>query len=132
MLDQLLKWIAAGDAALLGNSPIVAIVLAMTGAAGITQTLKFWLMRLINDETVERWTIRVVAVALTWALLTWLSGLELGVTIVIAFIQPYAYTCVMAVIRHRWPWIEATKAAGSVRPSEDARAALLQRRDDVT
>lgn len=129
MLDQVLKWVAAGDAALVTMGPVVAIALAMLGGAGITQALKFWLVQYIENQDAERQAIQMLATLVTGALLVWFADLHPALVVIVAFAQPYAYKLVARLIRHRWPWLEATKAAGSLRPSDEARRALLDRRD---
>lgn len=131
MLETLLKWIAAGDEAVLTMGPIVATALAMLGGSAFTQLVKFPLAGLLPDRWVD-WSIRTLAIVSTWVALHWLTQLPPMLELVLALAQPYAYTLVMRLIRHRWPWLEATKLAGSVEPSEAATEALLQRRDRMT
>ena len=128
MLDTLLKWIAAGDQAINGMGPVIAIAIALLGASGFTQLLKFPLVELVPDKW-EKWTIRLVAIGSTFALLHWLSDLRTALELSIACLQPYAYSAAMAIMRRRWPWLEATRAAGSVRPSDTAVEALTLRKD---
>lgn len=128
MLETLLKWIAAGDEAVLAMGPIVATALAMLGGSAFTQLVKFPLAGLLPDRWVD-WSIRTLAIASTWVALHWLTHLPVMLELVLALAQPYAYTLAMRLIRHRWPWLEATKLAGSAQPSDQARAALLDRRD---
>ena len=131
MLEQLLRWIAAGDAALLAMSPIVATALAMLGAAAFTQTIKFALVEIVPDSW-EDWSIRVFAISVTWLFLNALtSSLPWVVELILALLQPRAYTITVRVMRHYWPWLEATAAVGSARPSEGAIAALAKRRDEL-
>jgi hypothetical protein len=131
MLENILRWVAAGDSAITSMGPIVAIALSMLGGYGITQFLKFPLVELVPDR-LEKWCVRAVATAATWLLLHWLADLPLPLELVVAFLQPPVYTTLMAITRHRWPWLEATRSLGSARPSEDAREALLQRRDGIS
>lgn len=127
MLDDILRWLAAGDTAIVTMGPLVALALAMLGGSGVTQLLKFPLARIIPAAWSD-WAIRLLAILSTWLLLSWLAELPRALEVIVAVAQPYAYTGVMRVIRHRWPWLEATRAAGSVQPSDAAQEALLARR----
>jgi hypothetical protein len=131
MLENILRWVAAGDSAISDMGPIVAIALAMLGGFGITQFLKFPLVELVPDR-IEKWCIRAVATLATWVLVHWLADLPAPLELVVAFLQPPLYSTLMSISRHRWPWLEATRSMGSARPSEDARAALLDRRDGIS
>ena len=127
MLDQILSWMGAGDRAIATMGPVLAIALAALGGSGITQALKFPLVELVP----ERWessAIRLVAMVSTWFLLHWLSDLPPPLEVIIAVAQPFGYRAVTRFINHRWPWMEATRTVGSARPSEEAQAALEQRR----
>lgn len=127
MLDTLLKWISAGDQAITGMGPIVATALAMLGASGLTQMLKFPLARLVPDAWTE-YAIRWLAILSTWLALHFLTRLPLALEVVLSLAQPYAYTVVMRVIRHRWPWLEAGRVLGSAQPSDQAMSAMLERK----
>ena len=127
MLDLILKWISAGDQAITGMGPVTATALAMLGASSVTQMLKFPLAQVL-DERWLAWTIRLLAVVLTWLALHYLTRLPFALEVVLAVAQPYAYTVVMRVIRHRWPWLEAGKVLGSAQPSEIAQHLLRVRR----
>jgi len=127
VLDLILKWISAGDQAITGMGPIVATALAMLAAASVTQLLKFPLAQLLGERWLA-WTIRLLAVVLTWLALHYLTRLPFALELVLAVAQPYAYTVVMRVIRHRWPWLEAGKVLGSAQPSEIAQHLMRVRR----
>ena len=127
MLENILRWVAAGDSAIVTMGPVAAIALAMLGGAGVTQAAKFLLVELVPERW-EKFAIRVTAIAATFVLLHLLADLVLALELVVAFAQPFAYLAFKALVRNRWPWLEATRAVGSVRPSEEARAALEQRR----
>jgi len=127
VLDLIVKWISAGDQAIVGMGPIVATALAMLGASSVTQMIKFPLAQVL-DERWLAWTIRLLAVVLTWLALHYLTRLPLALELVLAVAQPYAYTVVMRVIRHRWPWLEAGKVLGSAQPSEIAQHLMRVRR----
>lgn len=128
MLDTLLTWVAAGDQAVLTMGPVLATALAMLGGSAATQLLKFPLAGLLPDRWRD-WSIRLLAILSTWAALHWLTRLPPMLEVVLALAQPYAYTLAMRVVRHHWPWLEATRLAGSAQPSEAAQEALLARRD---
>lgn len=127
MLETFLEWMGAGDKAIATMGPVMSIALAALGGSGITQALKFPLVELLPDKW-ENWAIRLMAMGWTWLLLHWLADLPPALEVIVAAAQPYAYTGVMAVLRHRWPWLEATRTAGSARPSDEAQTALEQRR----
>lgn len=127
MLDLIRDWISAGDQAILGMGPVVATALAMLGAAGFTQMLKFPLARRLPDEWAT-YAIRWLAIISTWLALHFLTRLPPALEIILALVQPVAYTVVMRSVRHRWPWIEAGKVLGSAQPSEEAQDALRVRR----
>ena len=127
MLDLIVKWIQAGDAAITGMGPVVATALAMLGGSSLTQLLKFPLARAVPDE----WTVyavRWLAILTTWLALHYLTHLPVMLELVLALAQPYAYTLTMRVIRRRWPWLEAGKALGSTQPSEASIDALVERK----
>jgi len=127
MLDLIVKWIAAGDQAITGMGPVTATALAMLGAAGFTQMFKFPLARRLPDEWAT-YAIRWLAIVSTWLALHYLAALPFALEVVLALAQPYVYTVVMRLIRHRWPWIEAGKVLGSARPSDESQEALRVRR----
>lgn len=128
MLETLIQWIAAGDRAVLTMGPIVATALAMLGGSALTQLVKFPLADVLPERWLD-WSIRVLAIVCTWFALHWLTRLPPMLELVLALAQPYAYTLTMRLIRHRWPWLEATRVVGSAQPSDQAVAALLDRRD---
>lgn len=130
MLDQILRWIEAGDSAINGMGPVVATLLAMLGASGITQLLKFPMAAIITNERWLDWSIKVFAVSATVVALSLLNPtMPAALVIVLAAAQPYGYTLAMRLIRKYWPWLEATRVVGSAVPSEQAVAALQQRRE---
>lgn len=129
MLETILKWIEAGDAAVLGMGPIVATALAMLGASAFTQLLKFPLAKFVPDGW-EDWSIKTLSVVSTWVALQWLTNLPPMLEIILALAQPIGYTVTMRVVRKFWPWMEATKVTGSVAPSVEAQAALVERRGE--
>ena len=131
MLETLIKWIAAGDQAVLTMGPIVATALAMLGGSAFTQLVKFPVAGVLPERWRD-WSIRVLAIVCTWFALHWLTRLPPMLELVLALAQPYGYTLVMRLIRHRWPWLEATRAVGSAQPSEAATEALLARRDKAS
>lgn len=130
MLDEILRWVAAGDSAINGMGPIAATLLAMLGASGFTQLMKFPMAALITSERWLDWSIKAFAVSVTVIALALLNrDMPVVLVFVLAMAQPYVYTAAMRVIRKYWPWLEATKVAGSAVPSEQAVAALQQRKD---
>lgn len=127
MLTEVLQWLGASDEAIVKMGPSIAIVLALLGGYGITQLLKFPLAEFVIDRWRD-WTIRAVAVPATWLCAHYIGGLPPVVQIVVAVSQPLAYTLVIGIVRHYWPWLEAGKVAGSVAPSDQAIIAMRDRK----
>lgn len=127
MLDEILRWLGAGDAAITTMGPVLTILCAMLGGYGLTQAAKFPLKRLIPAAWSD-WIVRTFAVVVTTVLAYALDGLGFALSLVVGVLQPWAYTVAMAVIRRRWPWLEATHVAGSASPSLESVTALTIRR----
>lgn len=129
MLTEILRWLGAGDAAIATMGPVLAIALSMIGGYGITQAAKFPLSVVIGDALrgeLRRWLTRTVSVVATAALLLALSDLPPPLAIIAGVVQPAVYGITMAIVRRRWPWLEATILLGSAAPSAEsveARAA---------
>lgn len=129
MLDEVVRWIAAGDSAIKGMGPVLATALAMLGASGFTQLLKFPMAAVILNEKWLDWSIKTVAVIMTIVWLELLNNdMPHALVLVLSMAQPYMYTLTMRAIRRFWPWAEATKVVGSATPSPEAVNALEQRR----
>lgn len=127
MLEAILRWVGAGDAAILTMGPVLAIALAMVGGYGITQAVKYPLSTVLSGPWC-RWATRVIAVASTAGLLLWLSDLPPALALVVGAAQPLVYGITMAVVRRRWPWLEATILLGSSAPDPAALEARAARR----
>lgn len=127
MLNTLLEWMGAGDAAIATMGPMMSIALAWLGSFGITQTLKFPLSRVLPPIW-RSWSIRLVAMATCWVCAHFIGELPNMVELVVAVTQPLAYTVAMSVVRHWWPWLEAGKVLGSAKPSQEAQDAMAQRK----
>jgi len=126
MLDTILKWMQAGDDALLHMGPLMAILLSLLGGYGATQLAKFPLVRLFDGER-ETLMIRLFASLATGLCLVALADLPLIMVIIVALLQPWIYKVVMLFAYNKWPWLEATRV-GSVRPSDEAKRALEDRK----
>ncbi|MCC7462081.1 MAG: hypothetical protein IT480_06410 [Gammaproteobacteria bacterium] len=130
MLDNILKYLGAGDAALTVMGPVLTIALAWLFGGALTQAVKFPLSRTIAGGWYD-WTVRSFAVVATAGFAHILSAslpwpLEVG----IGFAQPIAYKAGIAIIRRFWPWLEVSALIGSVTPSDRALQARAQRAAD--
>lgn len=124
MLDNVLKWMGAGDAAISAMGPLLTIALAWLFGGACAQFLKFWLNRWIDDPRVYDWSVRALAIATTTAFAHLLADtlpwpLEIGV----GLSQVLAYHAFRSAVRKWWPWLEVSPLVGSVEPSEAAYAA---------
>lgn len=119
MLQTILDWIGAGDSVLLKMGPVAVIAVSMFAGFALTQAVKFPLARHVPDAWRE-WSIRTFGIVATWAFARVLGELPLGLELVAALGQPFAYFVVVGAI-HRWfPWVEAGRVLGSAAPSETA------------
>jgi hypothetical protein len=130
MLETILKYLGAGDAALTLMGPVLTIALAWAFGGALTQLIKFPLSKAVNDGWFE-WTVRAFAVAVTAGFAHVLSdalhwSLELGT----GFAQPIAYKLGLSAVRHWWPWLECSRLIGAVTPPAAAVQAAAQRRAD--
>lgn len=128
MLDEILEWMGAGDAAIAAMGPLMTWVLAVLFGTGFTQFVKFWIARQVADIGLYDWTVRAVAVASTAVFAHVLSdALAWPFEVGIGFSQLFVYHGSRAAIRRWWPWLEVYKAVGSVDPPEAARTAQARR-----
>ena len=119
MLETVLSWLGAGDSMLIKMGPVAVMVVSMFAGFALTQAVKFPLARHVSDAWRE-WSIRTFGIVATWGFARVLGDLSLGLEMVAALGQPFAYFVVIGAI-HRWfPWIEAGKVLGSAAPSEQA------------
>ena len=129
MLEQILLWLGATDKALLGQGPVMAIVMSMLGGYAIGQFVKFPIKAGSPlPEAWENWIIRSCSMAGSFGIGLWLGGLPPALFLVAALSQPMAYRLVMKLIRRFVPWLAATPV-GSATPTEDDEYALTQWRD---
>ena len=126
MLEQLIRALQAGDQIIGGMGAFTGMLISMFGGMGITQVIKFPLVKVIPAAW-QAWTIRLVGIAATWSIARYIASLPVPLPIVTAFVQPLVYTGGMAVIRHFWPWLEAGKVLGSAQPSQAALQAKADR-----
>lgn len=129
MLDNVLKWLGAGDTAISAMGPVLTILLAWLFGGALAQALKFPLSVAINNARLYDWTVRTLAIVATALFAHLLSDtlpwpLEIGV----GLSQVLAYHAFRSAVRKWWPWLEVSPLVGSVEPSDAARAAK-QRRD---
>lgn len=131
MLDNILRWVGAGDAAITAMGPLMTIALAWLFGGGLTQFVKFPLNAWLGARApgCYDWCVRAVAVAATAGFahvlseaLPWPLELGAGVT------QILAYHAFRAVVKRRWPWLEASLLVGSATPSDKAVEAKADRR----
>lgn len=131
MLEDILKWAGAGDAALKAMGPVITILLAWIGGGAIAQFLKYPISRAVQDGAAFDWTVRTVAVLAAFGFAHVLSGsVTTPLEVVAAVTQPVAYWASLRVIRRFWPWMEVYSAVGSCTPPATAYAAAEQRRAD--
>jgi len=115
MLDNVLKWMGAGDAAISAMGPLLTIALAWLFGGALTQWAKFPLSRWISNKPVYDWTVRTLAVVATTAFAHLLSEalpwpLEIGVGVS----QAIAYRVFIAVAQRRWPELASSALVGSI------------------
>lgn len=129
MLEQILLWMGTADKALLGQSAVITLILAMTGGYGVGQIIKFPIKVGLGLSTAwADWLIRQSARAGCFGFGVWLGGCPIAIVAVAAMFQPQAYTLLMKVIRKYVPWLAASPV-GSASPTEDDQTALTQWRD---
>lgn len=119
MLEHILKWMGATDDAILAMGPVLSIAIAWLGGYGLTQTVKFIMERVIPDDWYD-WAVRVFAIMVTFGFAWELSDMPPILCAAVAVVQPRIYSLSMAVVRKRWPWLEAGFIAGSANPAPDA------------
>lgn len=129
MLDEVLKWLGAGDAAISAMGPILTVLLSWVGGIGFTQFLKFPLSRLIDGAWYD-WTVRLVAFVCSAALAHYLAdSLNVALEVITGATSLLAYKGSLAAIRRYWPWLEANPMVGSVTPPQSAIDAAQARKD---
>jgi hypothetical protein len=127
MLEQILKWLGAGDHALSVMGPTLTIALAWVFGGAAAQTLKYPLSRLLDAAWFD-WSVRTLAIAATVGFAHLLSGSVPGVLEFGAGLsQPIVYWASLRVIRKYWPWMEVSAAVGSIDPPASAYFAADQR-----
>lgn len=129
MLDEILKWMGAGDQAITAMGPVLTIILACIGGYAVTQTAKFPIAEFSLPSRAKWWT-RGVSILATWLFAHYLGELPVMLEVLVALTQPVLYTLTMRIVRHRWPWLEATRTVGSADPSNQSLIAKI-RRDDA-
>lgn len=112
-MTDALNGITAYITALLANRPALAILIGLTFSLGLTQWLKFVLLRThwLPDPSV--WIIKAIAMpvgALATFLalpptMEWIVRLLVGVAT--GALAPYAYRLITAVLYRFWPDLEA-------------------------
>lgn len=109
--------------------PMVAILFASLAGYGVTQFVKFPIYENVSEKWAAWWT-RAVSVASTFVVLWTISDLSVAVCAAVGLAQPLLYTVTMALVRHYWPWLEATRLVGSADPSDEALVAQARRQQD--
>jgi hypothetical protein len=128
MLDEILKWMGAGDAAIATMGPLMTWLLAVLFGTGFTQFVKFWAARQILDLGLYDWTVRAIAVASTTLFAHVLSdALPWPFEVGIGFSQLFFYHGSRAAIRRWFPWLEVYPVVGSVIPPQAAVDAQRKR-----
>lgn len=128
MFEQIIQWMGTADRALLGQGPIVTILLCLSAGYAAGQFWKFPVHYWCDDRLpapLVNWSIRCCAIGTSFFLGLWLGGLEPAFIAIIALLQPTMYKLVMALMRRYVPWLAATPV-GSATPTEDDEYALTQ------
>ena len=129
MLEEVLKWLGAGDEAINSMGPLITIAIAVVGGGFFTQVVKFWLRRGIKDDGLFDWCTRAVAVLATFVLAYYLGDAVPGwLAAVVGVCQPGIYHLGISTIRRYWPWLEASKMVGSVNPDQSVLDAAAARK----
>ena len=129
MLDEILRWLGAGNTLIRDMGPVITLALGMLAGYGITQWVKFPIYEHVSEKWAAWWT-RAVSVASTFVVLWTISDLSVAVCAAVGLAQPLLYTVTMALVRHYWPWLEATRLVGSADPSDEALVAQARRQQD--
>lgn len=129
MLDNILRWLGAGDQAITSMGPSMVVILSLLGGLAVTQVFKFPLALLLKSRWTD-WVIRFVAILSTMIFMCWLDHLPIALDVIVGLSAPLAYRAVTATLRHFWPWLEAGKVLGSAAPSQTSQDALAQRKRD--
>lgn len=133
MLEDILKYAGAGDAALRTMGPVLTILLSWIGGGAVAQFLKYPISRAVQDGAAFDWTVRTVAVLSAFGFAHVLSGsVTTPLEVVAAVTQPIAYWASLRLIRRFWPWLEVHPAVGSVTPPASAFVAAAERAADQT
>lgn len=128
-MDQILLWMGHANEALLGQGPVLTILLTLLAGYAVGQFVKFPIKASCAlDESWENWIIRSCSMCASFGIGLWLGGLPPAVFLVVALCQPLAYRVTIKLIRHYVPWLAATPV-GSASPTEDDEFALTQWRD---
>lgn len=131
MPDQIILWLSHADAALLGQGPVVTVLLCLGAGYAAAQFWKFPVRYYFTGKLPDgmvAWSIRLAAMVTSFALGLWLGGLPPAFIAIIALLQPQFYQLVMKLIRHFLPWMAATPV-GSATPTPDDETALTVWRD---
>lgn len=120
MLETVLKWMGAGDQALVVMGPVLTIALAWLFGGSLTQWLKFPLSHFVSGHWYD-WIVRTIAISSTTFFAHFLSDtLPWPVEIGVGVSQALAYKGAVALMRKYAPWLETHKIIGSVTPPERA------------
>ena len=129
-VESILSVMGVGDQALAAMGPTLTILLSWAAGGAIAQAVKFPLSRALAIDWFD-WTVRSVAVLATAAVARLLSdSMSLGLILVAAVAQPLSYHASLSLIRRFWPWLEVSRAVGSVCPPSTAYTAAAQRAAD--
>ena len=127
MLEDALKWIGAGDQALLIMGPVLTIFLAWLFGGCVTQILKFPISRFIDGAWFD-WSVRLLSVLVTAVFAHALSNsLNVPMDVGVGAAQPLVYKLGLAAVRKWWPWAEVSLLVGSVAPPISAYKAAADR-----
>lgn len=129
MLDEILRWLGAGNTLIRDMGPVITLALGMLAGYGITQWVKFPIYEHVSEKWAAWWT-RSVSIVSTAAVTYAIGTLPAWVCVAVGLGQPLLYTVTMALVRHYWPWLEATRIMGSADPSGEALVAQARRLQD--
>lgn len=129
VVQRILAGLGASDQLISTMGPSLSILLAIAGGTAAAQFFKYPLSRAIRDDGLFSWSVRAVAVSVTFLLALFLTeAMPWPVALVFAFLQLAFYHASLAMIRRWWPWLETKAVVGSVDPPASAYLADEKRK----
>jgi hypothetical protein len=131
VLQRILAGLGASDQLIATMGPTLSILLAIAGGTAAAQFFKYPLSRAIADGGLFDWSVRAVAVGVTFLLSLFLTEkISWPIALVFSFLQLAFYHLSLAMIRRWWPWMEAKPMVGAIEPPLKAFEAAAQRQAD--